>query len=518
MSPKTLAAAGLLLFVLACGDSDAPGSTGEPAATAGSPQALNVTGVVTLHAGDDGDAAAGVATGDFNGDGAVDVVLAAAFADGPDDGREDSGEALVFLGPFQPGETRDAAAGEHDAVIYGADTGDQAGRAVTAGDLNGDGLDDVIIGVPFGSGPANDRPAQGEVAVVFGTAGLGDETTVIDLASGADVLLIGRAEGDLTGFALATGDLNGDEFADLIAGSFQASAPDGTLETGVVDVVYGSARPRSVLNLAEEPADATVYGPSEGAWLGESVSAGDFDGDGHDDLLLSATFALTLSGEEDGGRVYVIPSPLPPLFDLAEEQAEYVVYGADNGDQIGHSSATGDVDGDGLDDALLGAVSADGEDNAVNLAGEVALILGRSMAQTIDLAAGDQDVAVYGVAEAGRLGRSVAVGDIDGDQFADLALGVPGADAPDPPTNDTGAIYVIRGGGSFASPVNLGQTARAYFGTAGGDELSNGVEGRPPITITDIDSDGRGEIIVSSSNAGPREESGSAYILFIGPL
>lgn len=508
----------LTVAVAGCGGDDGTSSTSDTASPMAAAASLDVPGVVTLQGADDGDAAAGIATGDFNGDGEVDVLLAAAFADGPEDQREDAGEVLVFLGPFEPGETRDSAAGDRDAVIYGADAGDQAGRAVATADVNGDGTDDIVVGVPFGAGAENDLPGAGEVAVVFGSRDLGESRVEVDLALEPDVLVLGPAEGALMGFSLSTGNLNGDGAGDIVIGSFQADGRDGAAETGLVDVVYGSTDLPAILDRSSEAADATVYGPSEGAWLGESVSTGDFDGDGLDDLLLSATFALTLAGEEDGGRVAVVLSPLAPELDLSNEDADYVIYGADSGDQIGHSSAAGDVDGDGLDDALLGAVSADGVDNATNLAGEAALVLGRSMEPTIDVAAGAQDVAIYGPADTDRLGRSVALGDVDGDGLADLVLGAPGTDADDPPAADAGALYVIRGGSSVGSPIDLAEDARVFFGLAAGDELTNGVEGRPALAVADMNGDGRGEILVTSSNAGARTGAGVAYILYVASL
>jgi hypothetical protein len=498
----------------ACSGNDDEGPGGTPTSASGDPEPLFVESKVTLLGRDPDDAAAGMAAGDFNGDGALDIALGAAFADGPDNAREDAGEVLVFLGPFQADETRDGGAGDNDAVIYGADPGDQAGRAVGAADVNGDGIDDIVIGVPFADGPAEDREDAGEAVVVIGSSLLGAEYRDVDLRDGADVTVAGPAPGALTGFSLASGAIDGDAYADLVIGSFQADGISGLAKAGVAHVVLGAANLPTLIDTAQGEADVSVSGPTADAWLGETVNAGDFNGDGLDDLLLTAAFAPTLAGEDAGGQVSVILSP-PGTVDLSSENADYTIYGEGEGDQIGHSSATGDIEGDGLADALLGAVSSDGAGDAIKLAGEAIVIRGASLRERIDVAAGDADTLGYGIAAADRLGRSVAMGDLDGDGLADLIFGLPGADSPDPPIVDSGGIYVVYGSASLPALIDLRRDGEAYFGDTGGGQLANGVEGRPALSTADIDGDGRDEILVSASDGGDVAGAGSAYVLFL---
>jgi hypothetical protein len=503
------------LAFAACTSSDSEGPAGTPTGADGSPEPLIVQGTITLLGRDPDDAAAGMAAGDFNGDGAADIVLGAAFGDGPDNAREDAGEVLVFMGPFQADETRDGGAGDNDAVIYGADPGDQAGRAVGAADVNGDGIDDVIIGVPFADGPAEDREDVGEAVVVLGSTVLGAEDGEVDLRDGADLTVVGPAPGALTGFSLASGAIDGDAYADLVIGSFQANGFSGLAKAGVAHVVLGAADLPTLIDTAQGESDMDVSGPTEGAWLGETVNAGDFNGDGLDDLLLTAAFAPTAAGEDAGGQVSVILSPPATTIDLSSESADHTIYGEGEGDQIGHSSATGDIDGDGLADALLGAVSSDGPGDSVKLAGEAIVIRGASLQERIDVAAGDADSLAYGTAAADRLGRSAAIGDVDGDGLADLVFGLPGADSPDPPIVDSGGIYVVYGGTSLPALIDLRRDGQAHFGDTGGGQLSNGVEGRPALSTADIDGDGRDEILVSASDGGDVAGAGSAYVLFL---
>jgi hypothetical protein len=119
------------------------------------------------------------------------------------------------------------------------------------------------------------------------------------------------------------------------------------------------------------------------------------------------------------------------------------------------------------------------------------------------------------------MGRSVAIGDVDGDGLADVLLGAPGADSSASRTADTGALYVIPGSASLPAVIELGVDARAIFGSDAVDELTNGVNGRPALTTFDIDGDGQAEILVSASGgdgpANSRVGAGEAHILFVSP-
>ena len=470
-----------------------------------------------IYAADPGDSAGAVASGDFNGDGTIDVAVAAAAGDGPGNERADSGEAYVFLGPFSAGEVRDAAAGDQAMTVYGADAGDQLGRSVAAGDVNGDGGDDLVFGAPFGDGPAGDRQDAGEVHVVYGSPTLTGAHGVVDLQNAAGFVVYGRAPGELAGFSVATANLNGDEARDVVIGAFSASgaAPDRTL-AGAVYIVFGTAEVIAGVDVAADEQDVIVYGASAEGRLGEEVGAGDVNGDGLEDLILPAPFAPGSTGIEAAGRTYVVNSPPSPSVDLASG-ANAIIYGVDDGDQLGHVVATGDVDGDALADILLTAVSADGPENGVDLAGEAVLVYGASLDAQVDVAQGAGDAVIYGADETDRLGRSAAIADIDGDGRADLLAGAPGGAGPEETTGTAGELYVI-----FADKVSrnlrLPEGALVHYGTDAGDSLASEVFGRRPLAAADVNEDGRNEIIVVAPQAdGPengRLDSGEVYVLF----
>ena len=495
--------------------SDAVPPTLEPLAT------VTLSDPVTFYGEETGDAATGLAKGDFNGDGVLDVVVAAAQADGPQNARPDGGEAYVFLGPFTPGETRDVALGEQDITIFGAAEGDQLGRAVAAADVNGDGLDDLVLGAPFADGPNDQRPDAGETFLLLGARSW---PATIDLAADpAAAVAFGEDEEDLASYSLATADVNGDGVHDLLIGAFWADGPDNTRpDAGEAYLVFGSPSWPPTIDLADGGPDVTILGAQAGDRLTEAVAAGDVDGDGVDDLVLPATFA---SGPENlrpkAGEVYVIPGgDLRGSYDLAVYQDEITVLGSDEGDQIGHSAAVGDFDGDGIGDMLLGAVSADGPGNGRDLAGEAYLVLSSaSPPATIDTLEGAEALRVYGADTVDRLGRSVAAGDLNGDGRGDLLLAAPGGDRSEGSLQDAGEIYVIHGRPDLRGALDLAHQAAdmVIAGLDSGDVLATNTFARPSLLSADMDGDGLDDVLASAVGDGPandRIDAGEAYILF----
>jgi hypothetical protein len=214
----------------------------------------------------------------------------------------------------------------------------------------------------------------------------------------------------------------------------------------------------------------------------------------------------------------VIHSPAAPQTDLASATPGTVVYGVDEGDQLGHVPATGDFDGDGKADLLLTAVSADGPGNGVDLAGEAVLVLGAGLSGAVDVAAGEADAIVYGRDVEDRLGRSAATGDVNGDGKADILLGAPGGAGEYHGAPNSGEIYVLLG----PAPPDGAQMptgALVFFGDNAGDSLASAVFGRMPLAAADIDGDGRDEILVAAPMAdgpdGLRRDAGQAMILFV---
>jgi len=527
LTPRLLIFLGALLLTIwaaGCGGSSPP-----PSATPGGDEAAGlIGGRAVFYGGQPGDGAAAIIAGDFNGDGARDIVFGAPLADGPGDARPDGGEVYFFPGPFRAGEERDVATGEQRLTIYGASAGDQLGLSLAAGDVNGDAVDDIVLGAPAGDGPAEDRQDAGEVRIVFGSTALGDNVQELDLArEHGDAAIYGVDGHDRAGYAVVTADVSGDGTDDVIIGAVWADGPaEGRPEGGEVYVVFGSMALAGIRDMKSQAPDVVVYGAAPSDRLGEEVSAGDVDGDGLQDLVLPATFATGLRDETAAaGQTYVILSPPGPQIDVAGRQQDLTVYGIDAGDQFGHALGTGDANGDGFADILLAAVSSSGSGNQARLAGEAALVLGRELATgsdppTVDLADGGAATLVYGASAGDRLGRSAAVGDVNGDGMADLLVAAPGGDGEHASRNNAGEISIILGSSSLPGVIELsgGESDALILGQDIDDTLGSEVSGRPALLVEDVDDDGRGDVLAGAPRGdgpdGARTEAGEGYIFF----
>jgi hypothetical protein len=357
------------------------------------------------------------------------------------------------------------AAGLGGFVINGQAAGQASGCSVaSAGDVNGDGLADLIVGAFQGG--------AGRSCVVFGKAG----TAAIDLsavASGAGGFFInGQTGGEFSGFSVSgAGDVNGDGLADLLVGT-----PFGG-GSGRSHVVFGNADTAAV-NLSAVGAGAgggfAILGQAINDTAGYAVaSAGDVNGDGLADLIVGAPSSDPAAGT-DAGRSYVVfgkaSTPAVDLAAVAAGDGGFVINGQAGGDGSGYSVASaGDLNGDGLADLIVGASSSDPA--AGSNAGRSYVVFGKASTTAVDLAsvaAGHGGFVVNGLAAGDNSGSSVAsAGDVDGDGLADLIVGAPGSDPA--AGSNAGRSYVL-----LSSQIGLGHFGAelARLGTAGADSFT----------------------------------------------
>ncbi|MBZ0270196.1 integrin alpha, partial [bacterium] len=406
-----------------------------------------------------GDALGPVAhAGDVNGDGFDDVIAGAPENDA---GGADAGRAYVYYG----GPAADDVA---DLVLTGEAAGDGFGTGVAgAGDVNGDGFADVVVGAPFqAAGGVN----AGRAYVYYGGP---FEDTV------ADLTLTGEAVGDNFGESVAgAGDVNGDGYDDVIAGARYHNEIDP--DRGRAYVYFGGPA-------ADAVADLTVTGATTGDQLGCSVAgAGDLNVDGFDDIIAGARLASSVGDERGYAYVYYGGANPDALYDLR-------LSGENAGDFFGSSVAgVGDVNADGFDDVLVGAPE---NDTAGAAAGAAYVFHGGPPMDDV------ADLVLTGEASFDFLGSEVSgAGDVNGDGFDDVIAGATGSDAVG---TSSGRAFVYFGGASADAVADLVFTGDSSF-----DFLGTSVGGGG-----DVNGDGFADLLIGATGESLGGSSaGRAYV------
>ena len=458
--------------------------------------------------------------GDVNGDGFDDLIIGAS---GADPNGYSSGESYVVFGTdkgFDAALDLSNLDGSNGFVLNGIDERDFSGRSVSgAGDVNGDGFDDLIIGA---SGADPNGESSGESYVVFGAETGFDATFDLSSLDGSDgFVLNGIDADDRSGRSVSgAGDVNGDGFDDLIIGASGAD-PNGE-SSGESYVVFGAGVGFDVafdLSRLDGSNGFVLNGIDERDFSGLSVSgAGDVNGDGFDDLIIGASGADPNASRS--GESYVVfgaEAGFDATFELSNLDGSngFVLNGIDERDFSGDSvSGAGDVNGDGFDDLIIGAYRADPNGS---YSGESYVVFGTDAGfpATFELSSldGSNGFIINGINSSDRSGSSVSgAGDVNGDGFDDLIIG---AYKAEPNGSYSGESYVVFGKASgFESIFNLSKLdSSSGFLLAGidaGDKSGVSVSG-----AGDVNGDGFDDLIIGAGNAEPNGSySGESYVVF----
>ena len=382
--------------------------------------------------------------GDVNGDGFGDVIVGAWMYTASVD---EEGAAFVFLG------SATGLASTAAWSVTGDLTDDHLGRSVAgAGDVNGDGFDDVIVGVPhpYGySGPSGS-------ALVYHGSSTGLSTTPA-------VTLLGDYAGSGFGWSVdSAGDVDGDGFSDVVVGAPYSDVPYGNC--GQVSVFLGSAS-----GVSTSPVLTGSH--NSGSQMGKAVAGvGDLDGDGYAEVAAGAP--------NSGGLVRIYAGgPSGPTFSVNLTPASTSYY-------FGYSLArAGDVNGDGYGDLLVGA-----EGGPYSNIGAAHVYPGSASGLVTTQAWG-----VLGDSSNDHLGTSVdGAGDVNGDGFADVLIGAPGWEASTSEPEEGGA-FLFLGGPDRTSTYSPGDADWSVQGDQDYAEMGTAVAG-----AGDVNGDGLADVLVGA--------------------
>lgn len=358
--------------------------------------------------------------GDVNGDGYADLGLGIPLYD---NGQSDEGIALIFLGSAD-GIVGDGPANAH-ARIESNIASVHLGRGLAgAGDLNGDGYGDVLVGAHLING------TDGAVYIYYGSASGITGTTPLDADHTISPVLTGTQFGQVLD---GLGDVNGDGYADI-----------AIRYVDEVLIFHGSAA--GITATDTDGADTVISASNTGGTFGADISAaGDVNGDGYSDIIIGANFYT--NGEHQEGGAFLYYGSADGIVALSDADADIFESNFANAQFGRNAEGAGDVNGDGFDDIIIGAsVFSNGEVTegiAVVFHGSAQGVQGTGDPEVDGLSPATANALLEGNLQSGAFGDSVSsAGDVNADGYDDIIVG---ATSYDNPENLEGAAFLFLG-------------------------------------------------------------------------
>jgi hypothetical protein len=433
--------------------------------------------------------------GDVNGDGYDDFLIG---AHNNDDGGENAGKCYLILGKPR-GWRMDQGLSQAEVSFIGEHAGDNAGASVAyAGDVNGDGYDDFLIGAHNNDDSGDDA---GKCYLFWGRKHWKKSYRLKE----ADVVLTGEREGDNAGIAVAyAGDVNGDGYDDFLIGAHNND--DGGQNAGKCYLILGRKNWKSNFRLYY--ADASFIGEDRDDRLGMAVAyAGDVNGDGYDDFLIGAPYN-NQAGEDSGQSYLILGRRRGWQKNTPLSLASASFMGENTGDNAGISLAyAGDVNGDGYADMLIGA---DANSEAGQKAGKCYLLLGKPEGWKLRTSLSAADAAILGEKPKDHLGVAVAyAGDVNGDGYDDFLIGASRSSGEG--VRKAGKSYLFWGkAAGFKGSLTASAADLILIGEAKNDFSGNSLS-----AAGDVNGDGIGDIIIGAdANSEAGRSAGQTYLLF----
>jgi streptogramin lyase len=478
-----------------------------------------------------------VATGDVNGDGTTDLIIGAPGA------NAGAGAVYVVFGTnagFPDPIALSSLNGTTGFVLNGSANPGSAGWSVAAGDVNGDGIADILIGAPKTTISANAN--VGSAYIVFGHSTAWNPSYTLNAAflngtNGVEYDGTAVNGGQFAGNSVAIGDINGDGKKDLIIGAYGVTIGGVQVNAGATYVIFGKAAgtwpvsATSVTTAINAGAGGfEVDGTVSGQDYGFSVASGDVNGDGVADLLIggygsnstNGGFAVVFGGatkpDNGGGTVSWTSTPFSIGTTFLNGTNGALFSGAAPSDQTGWSIAAGDVNGDGKADIIVGSDTA--TYGGVNFyTGKVAIIFGKGMPWSNTLTTitsawlnGTNGVEYDGPFASAYTGWSVASADVNGDGKSDLLIGSYNTGG------GNGSAFIVFGmaAGWPSTPTILNA---AYLNGTNGVEYDGGLSGGwlgTSIAAGDVNKDGMPDIVIGAPDASPsgNSKAGAVYTVF----
>jgi hypothetical protein len=430
------------------------------------------------------------AAGDVDGDGIGDLVVGAPQYDA---GEADEGAVFVFLGTASGIASGTAASAA--AQLEGDQAGAHLGTSVAgAGDVDGDGFDDVIAGAPDYTHGEN---SEG-VALLF----LGSATGIADAgAAAADALFeADQADASLGVSVAGGGDVDADGHADILLGAPDFDGPAS--DSGAAFLFRGSAT--GIANGSPTSASAQFLGDATSAVFGTSVAlVGSVNGDAFADLAIGAPNFD--AGQTNEGGVFVFHGSATGIQSGGIATADSQLEGDRAGILLGSSvSAAGDVDGDGLGDLIAGAPRwSDGE----FLEGAAFVFRGTATGIT-DAGTGAAATRLEGDQIGAQFGLSVAAaGNTNFDAYADVLVGAPAYSIG---ANVAGAAFLFTGSASGIASVGAGAATERFAGV-----VPSAFFGSTLALAGDLNGDAIGDLAIGSPFLGNGESGEGAAFVFL---